>query len=652
MKILSCCSALLLCLCLLSEARGQTEISSPDNRVRVIWSLDDGRPSYSLDFQGKQVVEKSVAWLALPDVEKASAWSASELQTTQKEWTPVYGETAVIPEQYNERTFRLTATDSEHEIPELQCRVYNEGLAFRWHWPDDAKRAVTIQKDATTFVLPAGTQAYPIFSTEGTFPRDPIALELVDGSVFSPMTVKLSDGVCLALLESHVTAWPRLVFPCHNSDTVEIAMPEETVLKPGDFSPWRVIMVAENEARLVENEFMTLNLNPPCTLDDTSWILPGKTLSNELNCPIQMESLLSMVDFAAAHAIRYIQIDWGWYGTEWCWSDEECDAWAKAFPDKAADPDWRRNAQGSPYLPAHGLVPYTPGWASTTTVDLDMPELIRYAREKNVGICLYINDFMLKKYDQDPLFAEYEKWGLAGLKPGFVAYGTGRNTEEIRSLVATAAAHRLWLCVHDLYLPDGMARTYPNLLTVEGGGGQEGWHPDFHDVTLPFTRGLAGPFDYTPALYAKDKSHTHQLSLLLTLYGPTHVIRSGWAIRNNTEEPKFGSELEFLNEVDSDWQATDVLDAKIGRYIILARKTKDGLWQLGATNGPEPYAKELELSFLDPDSEYIMTLWSDAEETIGPWRPAVKTEQTVRRGDRIALKMFPAGGAVALFKKK
>jgi alpha-glucosidase len=503
--------------------------------------------------------------------------------------------------------------------------------------------------------IPSDAVVFPIAKTGECFSRQPVALADFQ-TACPPLTGRFADGRVFSIMEAHAVNYPRFQLKKNPSGAVGVAIRETSLAPSGEpFStPWRMMRLAENEAKLVEQEYVVYNFNPPCTAD-TSWIVPGKTISNAGNCEIRTADLTSIVDFAAENNIKYLQIDWGWYGTEWTYSDAECEQWAKNNPGLAADPTWRANTKPDPYKVASGVVPYFPtfmGRCRSTFVDVDIEKLVAYGKAKGVGICLYLNDRMIKKHDIDDLFAHYEKWGLAGLKPGFVAYGGANHTDQLRHLNETAAKHNLWLDIHDAYLPDGSSRTFPGLMNVEGGGGQEHNYPAYHDVTLPFTRGLAGPYDYTPLFFCRNKSNAHQLSLLMTIYAPAPVIRGAWSIRDNKEGNAFGPEIEFFRRVETSWMETKVLDAEIGKHITTVRKTANGEWYLGATNGADAYTSKIALGFLDAGKVYELKLWTDAPEANGEWRSTVQTVKSVRNTDIVELPMAAAGGAVGIFSVK
>ena len=246
----------------------------------------------------------------------------------------------------------------------------------------------------------------------------------------------------------------------------------------------------------------------------------------------------------------------------------------------------------------------------------------------------------------DALFSLYEKWGLAGLKPGFVNYGQQEDSAFIFRLIETAAKHKLWLNVHDEYLPDGSARTYPHVMSSEAGAGAENKPTLVHDLALPFTRGLASPFDYTPLLFTPGRSNVHQIAYLLASYNPAPVIRGGYSAWNPAGG-RGGVELELLRELPDTWDDTRVLAAEIGRHIAVARRSGER-WFIGAVTSDRPAELALKLDFL-PAGSYRFVRFADANSE-APDRPAVREVVSVKSGDTLPVVLRAGGGLGGWFE--
>lgn len=641
---------LLLSTCLAAQAADEIKWSvakSPDGQTELSVGLRDGWPVYKVTRHGAAVLEPSALMLELAEpftggfgLESVSPTSADT------SWKPLYGERDVYQDRYHGLTLKLTEQGKLARHLAIEARVYNEGVALRYCFPAGHWK---IRRENTEFRFAHGAMAYPIYSAEETFSKPPVAIKEMKAGAQTPLTLQLPGGFA-SVLEADCANYSRLHLG-KTSDGALVSSLTGAVESAEPFtSPWRVILLGDNEGELIEHENLVQTLNPPCAIADTSWIAPGKTISNEGSAPLVGRDLKRIIDFAAPNGFKYLQLDWGWYGTEWKWTDEDREIFRKTMSSYATRTDWIQNTLADPFKVAKGPVPYRRDWKSVTTVDLDMPDLIRYGREHGMGICLYVEaQHTLRDVDMDKLFATYESWGVAGLKPGFVRVGSQENTQWIRKMIATAAQHHLWLCIHDGHLPDGAERTYPNLYICEAGGGQEGRHPAIHDVTLPFTRCLAGPFDYTPMLYTKGKTHAHMLAFLVAYYGPAQTIRGGYrAWTGNAGQGKGGAELEFLKRVPTVWNDTKVLDAKIAQRIVVARRSGES-WFIGGMSGAEVQTSQVRLDFLSPGRGYTATIYrDDPAAASGDWCPIKRETRRVTSVDTLTLPMEKCGGCVVI----
>ena len=387
-----------------------------------------------------------------------------------------------------------------------------------------------------------------------------------------------------------------------------------------------------------------LNLNPPCAIKDTSYIQPGLCLSDLSNCAMNNRDIFAAAQRERANGIRHFQVDWGWYGTEWTWSEKDIATYEKNVSDADAKfPGWRGNVVADPRRPAKGYVPYRPDFLIHygTTVDLDVPKLVKELSSIGVDLALYMHGRVLEEEkDLDGLFALYRQWGLAGLKPGFVRYGDAESTDWNRRLVETAARHNLWLDIHDSHVPDGMQRTYPNLLLCEGGGGEEGNHPVRQDVSLPFARCLVGPFDYTPKLFRTDRTHAHSTAMLLVYPGPVAILR-GTALKRG-----WGPELAFVQRLPMTYDETKVPVADIGKTLIVARR-KGEVWYVAGICGEEGFDAGFSLDFLGRGNTWKAELCTDGENG-----RAVASVRHVFGGDWFPVKMDKAGGFTLILTRE
>lgn len=631
-------------------------VFSPNRQIKVEFVIQDGQPFYSVFYKSELIIGPSSLGLELNEpFEGGFELVLTSTDSINQSWEPVYGEYKEIKDHYNALEVCLKEKGQKHRLLNLRFRAYDEGVAFRYVIPEQEDTAKwLIRNEHSGFKFAEGAVAYPIYQTEQTYSGIPVALKEVRSRAFMPLTVQ-TPHVFATIMEANVENYPIIRLNKGGENEFVSKIYGEAKVPAPFSSPWRVILLGANEKELIAHAYLILNLNPPCTIEDVSWIKAGKTISNEGSVGHETDELKKIIDFAAENGFKYLQLDWGWYGTEVKWNDEQIDQFRQMMPKEFEGSGWEKNTLANPYTVAKGFVPY--GWIERwkdfyINVDLDIHELIAYGKSKGVGLSLYVEaGHTLPSHNMDSLFSIYEGWGLAGLKPGFVNYGKQEDTEWILNMVKLAAKHRLLLCIHDARIPDGTTRTYPNLIINEGGGGQEGHHPVVQDVMLPFTRCLAGPFDYTPFIYTKNRSHAHLLAFFVTYFGPAQTVRGGYIAWNGEGDVRQGGEeLEFLRKVPATWDTTTVVSAKIGQHIITARKSGSS-WFIGGMCGENTYSEKMSLNFLDPGKTYTATLFTDDERGYSNnWCPAIKQNITVTSESVLPISMVQSGGYVGIIE--
>lgn len=630
------------------------KLGSPDNQISIIVEILRDTPVYSVWYNQHQIILPSTLGLELKSPINGGFKMISKKKGHENStWIPLYGEKNTLPEKYNSVILNLRENGEPHRLLNIEFRAYNEGIAFRYIFPEQQDSINWhVKRELSEFRFSDSALGFPIYNGEATFQKVSVPVKEIKTGAQYPLTVNTGFGYA-SILEAYVVNYPRLKFGKTNEGDLVTAIMDEAKINTPFSTPWRAIIFGKDEGKLIENEFMVLNLNPPCSMKEISWIQPGKTISNEGSFPLKTVDLKKLIDFASENGFKYMQLDWGWYGTEVKWTDQQIESFRKYMPKRMENTEWEENTKANPFTVAKGWVPY--GWQVKwknfqTYVDLDLKELIRYGKTKQVGICLYIEaGKTLRENNMDSLFSQYEKWGIAGIKPGFVQYGSQENTEWIRNMVSVAAQHKLWVCIHDRHVPDGMERTFPNLFSVEGGGGAEGNHPVVQDVMLPFTRCLAGPFDYTPFIYKDKTTNAHMMAFLVVYYNPSTVIRGGYLAWNgNGSSGKGGDEIEFLKRLPSSWDDTKVLKARIGEYLAIARRSGNS-WYIGSITGNNAYTLEINLNFLEPGKKYKATLFIDDPSHNTPRIfPTTEKEINVVSTDKLKLPMEKAGGCAII----
>ena len=577
----------LTCLCISCAAPDRVELKSPDGRLRIELLLEAGKPFYRVYAEKKEIIGKSALGFEGADGSPALAdlrIAGVEEKQVDAEWTPVYGEKSRYPDRYHEARVRF-AGDAGADW-QVELRAYNEGLAFRYVF--DGPGGAEIARELTEFSLPDTARVWA--SERAQSPIENLPISALKEAVERPLLAQLGDSLFVALGEAALVDFARMKFVRNETRPGLLrASLEGTVAFPGPFtSPWRTVMIEKTAGKLLENNYLMLNLNEASRIENTDWIRPGKVIRE---VTLTTQGGRACVDFAASHGLQYIEFDAGWYGNEY---DENSDA-------------------------------------TTVTVDpkrskgpLDLPAVIEYANSKGIGVILYVNRRALET-QLDALLPLYQSWGVKGLKYGFVNVGPQEWTSWMHEAVRKAAAHQLLVDIHDEYRPTGYSRTYPNLLTQEGIRGDEESPDNTQVLNTLFTRMLAGAGDHTNCYFAprvreKMGSHASQLAKAVCVYSPWQFLywydrpvgsppRAGGAGSNEefiTEVP----ELAFFAQLPTVWDDTRVLEGYPGEYAVIARRSgKD--WYIGALNGSENREFAVPLHFLDPALSYEAQVYTD-----------------------------------------
>jgi alpha-glucosidase len=446
---------------------------------------------------------------------------------------------------------------------------------------------VTISRELTEFRFPADFRVWATYSAQGVYTNVP--LSQIQRGCERPLVVQLADDMYAAVAEARLVDYARMkLSPLATIPHSLVADLGSEVTAPLALrTPWRVIMLADSPGQLLEHNDILLNLNDDCALADTSWIKPGKVIREVTLTTVGGKAC---VDFAVKHNLQYVEFDAGWYGPE---------------NDEASD------ARGVHLDPKRSKGP------------LDLQEVIRYGAARGIGVILYVNHKALER-QLDELLPLYQKWGVKGIKFGFVNVGTQKWTSWMHEVIRKAAEHHLMVDVHDEYRPTGWSRTYPNFMTQEGIRGDEERQPNSMSLTTLFTRILAGAADNTICYYDervdRQATHAYQLAKAVCFYSPWQFLywydrpfvsrevtgRSADARNVIGDEP----ELEFFDHCPTVWDDTKVLHGSIGEYAMIARRTGAD-WFVGAMNGSQPRQLQVPLAFLDEGRAYTAHIYSD-----------------------------------------
>lgn len=598
-------------------------VKSPDGeKVCTVFpntdqKLNNGIP-FSVKHQNKEVILPSFIEITSNDIDFSLPFSVVKIEkaSVRNEWTSRFSELSTIPDNYNEVKIFLKSSKAKLN---LICRAYNEGVAFAYEIPvqnnitklkiDD--ELITWQFAANHNVWSTPKRVAGALTAQGKYRKIPLS-NLEEGCE-RPLVVEVADDLVIALAEAKLVNYARLSFNSSSEfknaivsgldGKIEALKQDEitgaldgqrskkakVVMDLPFQSPWRVVMMAENHGKLLENNYIIQNLNDPCAIADVSWIKPGKVLRETT---LTTQGAFAAIDFVASHNMQYIMFDAGWYGNE---MDNKSDATTVTLDPK--------RSQGP----------------------LDMQSVTAYAKEKGIGLILYVNRRALEK-QLDDLLPLFKEWGVAGIKYGFVRVGDQDATNWLHEAIKKAAKYNMIIDVHDEYRPSGFSRTYPNFLTQEGIRGDEETVPNAHTLITMFTRTLAGASDNTICYYNSRVetmgSHASQLAKAVCIFSPLQFIywydkAPASPVKNDglwgdTKTIGNEPELEFFNNVPTVWDETKVLMAQIGEIGVIARRSGND-WFIGGINGENARNIGLNFSFLKAGEKYSAKIYSDDE---------------------------------------
>ena len=609
-------------------------LQSPDGKYNFVFEQKDGRLTYRLDYAAKQVIEEGELGVNIDNhlvesamgipVDNSNVWThgmevtSVDRRSEDNTWKTVYGEYAQIRDHYNEMTIHLlkggkhqgasNAYDKRQQyLLDIIVRAYDEGVAIRYHFPEATNGLfMHITDDLTSFRFAPGAEAYHYAWAQAHANKVKLLKSEAawKDEAERPLTLQLANGLYAAIGEAALTDFVRGKLKLKADNELQMAMFDSADIITAYDMPWRFIMVGEKAIDLINNKQMVLNLNVPCKIQDTSWIKPGKAFRV---CRLDMKTCMEGVDFCVDRGLQYIELDAGWYG-----------------------PEMKMSSSALKVL---------------ETRDIDMPKLCQYAKSKGIGVWVYVNQRALYQ-ELDQLLPLYEKWGICGIKFGFVQIGSQEWTTWLHNAVKKCADHHIMVDIHDEYRPTGWSRTYPNLMTQEGIGGNEEMPDAEHNTILPFTRFLCGPADYTPCYFNGRVKNTkaHQLAMPVVYYSPITFLY--WYDLPNVYKGE--KELDFWKYCPTVWDESKALQGEIGEYIVQARRSSND-WFVGAMNGLQ--ARDITLNtadFLQKGKKYRVEIYND-NPALNTRTKVASAMQTIKAGKILKLHLQPSGGAALRF---
>jgi alpha-glucosidase len=647
-------------LCLqtgLSFSQTDIRLGSPNGSIQYSFRLKEHMPVYSVSYKGKSLIADAGLGLTFHDTGffnsdlKALAPTLSE---GVERYELVVGKTKAVNEHFKQLIIPLQESKAPNRKIHLVIRAFDDGLAFRYEFPEQKGwSSYQLIDENTNFKLVGNPKVLTLFlpnyttSHEGEYSSLPLSAVKEDTLMDTPTLFEFPGPIYLAITEAALLNYAGMYlmkqkgvltsklspYPGQADIKVKARLPHNT--------PWRVLMISDRIGALIESNLIT-NLAPPRKIEDVSWIKPGKTTFPWWNGSIipdttfapgnNFENNQYYIDFCARNGLEYHSVVES-CGHEWYTNDGE-------------------GYQPGPKVDVTKPVP-----------GIDMKQICEYAASKGVGVRVWVHWKAL--YPKlDTAFALFEKWGLKGMMVDFMDRDDQQMVNIKEEILVKAAKHKLHIQFHGTEKPTGLSRTYPNEFTREGTLNYEvnKWDkritPD-HDLNIVFTRMLAGPTDYhmggfraVPDSLFKVQytrplmmgTRCHQLGMYVVLENYQGMVCDYPAAYEG--QPGF----EFVRKVPTVWDETKVLDARVSEYIIVARR-KDNDWYVGAITRSKDREIKIDCRFLKAGS-WQATLYSDVPDAgINP-NKLNKATKTVQPESKIDLWLAKGGGAVIHFIKK
>lgn len=698
-------SSIVITFLLLLNTLNAQQLRSPNQKLQMEFSLQsDGTPVYSLKYKEKTVLKPSKLGFELKNDTKylLNDFTVIDSKTSSfdETWKPVWGEVHSIRNHYNELAVTLNQKDSDRQLI-IRFRLFDDGLGFRYEFPQQKNLTYfTIKEERTQFAMNGDhtaywipgdydTQEYNYTTSKLSEIRGLMEKAYTTGNVsqtsFSPtgvqtsLMMKSNDGLYINLHEAALINYScmhlnlddkNLVFeswltPDSNKDKGNMQAPCHT--------PWRTIIVSDDAREILASK-ITLNLNDPCKIDDTSWIKPTK----------------------------YVGVWWEMISgkSSWSYTDEFPSVQLGVTYFSKAKPNGKHGATTAnvkryiDFADKNGfdavlVEGWNEGWEdwfghakdyvfdfTTPYPDFDLKGLNDYAHSKGIKLIMHHETSgSIRNYERhmDAAYQLMKEYGYDAVKSGYVGnilpigethYSQWTNN-HYQYAIEKAASYKIMVNAHEAVRPTGICRTYPNLIGNESARGTEyqafggDRNKPNHVTILPFTRLIGGPMDYTPGIFQMDVTNgshvnatiANQLALYVTMYSPLQMAAD---FPENYE--RFADAFQFIKDVALDWDDSKYLEAEPGQYITVARKAKGTHnWFIGNANGATPRTSAISLDFLEKGKKYEATIYADTKNAHYETNPQAYTIQKMKVNNKSQLSQFsvPGGGyAISIIEIK
>lgn len=631
----------------------EQSLSSPDGAIDVVISDDYGL-CYRVEIDDKVVLTNSPLGLEFKDgVKLGPSAVIAKVEKSQNEgqWENRLGQRRFVPDNWRQLRLTLEERSKPHRTFGLIVRAYDDGVAFRYDLPEESRLGDFVLTNELTEFRFAGDYRCWVGDqsdcAENAYPERKLS-DIPSGSVehpyrsVLPLLVETPAGY-IAVAESDLLDWSGMALTGTNSSSIKVTLARRddgngrVVSSVPRVSPWRVLMIGSKASDLVGSDLIA-NLATPSRIDDVGWIVPGVSAwdawwtgtntfdpgrNTGVNARGTTESHKQYIDLAAEMGWRYQLMDWYWYRDMWS--------------------DSRDFTQ---------VVP-----------EIDIPELMSYAKAKNVHLLIWANSRTVKAAGIEKSLRNFAEMGFAGVKIDFLNSDSQETVRYSQQIVATAAKYHLLINFHGMYVPTGFARTYPNFITQEGVLGNEYYKlpgnkcTPLHTVTLPFTRGLLGPMDFTPGGFLNRApeefeitfptqvmgTRARQLAMTVIYFSPLQVLCD--SPQNYHGQPS----LEFFRDLPSVWDETVVLEGEVARSIVIARRSGNR-WYLAAMNGDDAMQLQAPLKFLG-EGKWMLHSFADNTNS-SDYQAVVESTLGVDAKTVVPLSLLPAGGFAGIISKE
>lgn len=645
-----------------SSKNEQFILNSPDGRISLEFKTVKGQMFYSVRKDSTDILLPSRLGFILkdsPELGNNMNVTGTAARSYSETWEQPWGERRLVENKYDELRVDLEEKSRPSRKLSIIFRAFNDGIGFRYLIPrKPGLDTFLIQDELTGFRLPEDDSAWGIPAYKDRFYESLYRLMPVSelDTVHTPLTIQTVHGKWVTIHEANLTNYSSMNLYCAEGSSLKTDLTpwstgEKVRAATPMESPWRIIIIADKPGDLIASTLM-LNLNEPSRIKDCSWIKPGRyigiwwamhqnkyTWSQGPHHGATTANAMRYIDFAAANHFSGVLVE-GW--------------------NKGWDGDWTVHGDSFSFTEAYP--------------DFDIKKITDYAALKSVKLIGHNETGgASKNYEKqlDDAFRFYNKYGVDVVKTGYVSnlldgkerHGSQYGVLHYRKVIETAAKYHIMIDNHEPVVPTGLQRTWPNFMTSEGVRGQEwdawstdGGNPPEHTTIIPFTRGLAGPMDFTPGtfnfsnpVHPQTRVRTtlaKQLAMYVILYSPLQMASD--LPENYTNKKAFS----FITQVPVNWEDTRVIDSRIGDYVIIARKDRDSDdWFLGAITDEKPRILTIDLSFLGLAPKYQAKIWADGDKANWESNPADfrYEEKRVDPSEKMELRLAAGGGQAIRF---